>query len=164
MSDSPILSKDIYKQIYDASNDAIILLDKDKFLDCNQATLDIFGYKAKAEFINKHPSEHSPARQADGSDSGPASAEHIKKAYQDGRDFFEWIHRRGDKTNFYADVLIARVTVDKKDFLQATVRDVSDRKEKERASEKINEVMVGRELKMIELKKKIKELEKQLKK
>ena len=38
----------------------------DFFFDCNPATLKVFGYPTRDEFLGKHPAEVSPPRQADG--------------------------------------------------------------------------------------------------
>ena len=75
-------------------------------------------------------------------------------------------NKKLDGQEFPATVLLTRMEIDGKQFLQATVRDISEQKKREEEFknkveelEKINKIMIGRELKMVELKEKIKKLE-----
>ena len=53
----------------------------------------------------------------------------------------------------------AAIHIKDKDYIEGIFRDISKQKEKEETLEKTNRLMVGRELKMLELKKRILELE-----
>jgi protein-histidine pros-kinase len=121
-----------FRNLFEASADAVMLLDTDKFLDCNGATLKIFGCKDRTEFLGKHPSELSPPNQADGTSSRDLADQRIKTAFEDGRNFFEWTHLRVDTgETFPAEVLLNTVEVNGALILQAVVRDVSQRKRAE---------------------------------
>lgn len=120
-----------YHALFEMSDDANMTLDKEGFLDCNQATIEMFGYKNKAEFIGQHPSAISPPYQADGTDSRIAADQRIETAYQQGKNFFEWTHRRANGEDFPAEVLLTPMTLNGKDVLQAIVRDISSRKQTE---------------------------------
>ncbi|MCX5657499.1 MAG: PAS domain S-box protein, partial [Candidatus Omnitrophica bacterium] len=124
-------SREEFKAIYEGSNDAIMLLDKKGFFDCNKRTLEIFGFNTKEEFKEIHPSDVSPQLQPDGQDSYASSAEHIQKAYQKGIEHFEWVHRHKNGTDFMADVLLTAFEYHGKTVLQAVVRDITERKEAE---------------------------------
>ncbi len=117
-----------YRRVFETSNDAIMLLDREKFFDCNDATLKVFGYSTRKEFLGKHPSEVSPPYQANGTDSRIAADEKIATAFQQGRNFFEWIHRRADGTDFPAEVLLTPMDFHGQQVLQATVRNITLRK------------------------------------
>ncbi|MHB9139853.1 MAG: PAS domain-containing protein, partial [Victivallaceae bacterium] len=116
-----------YRALFESSRDAIMMLDRSGFLDCNKATLDLFGFSSKEQFIKKHPSELSTVTQSDGQDSFAAAMNHIEKAYRTGNDFFEWIHIRGDGAPFNAEVMLSRIEHQARTVLQATVRDISRR-------------------------------------
>ena len=55
---------DTYRELFERSADAILILDGDRFVDCNQATVEMLRYRDKAELLRTHPSELSPPRQS----------------------------------------------------------------------------------------------------
>jgi len=117
-----------YRRVFESSNDAMMLLDSEKFIDCNGATLKVFGYSTREQFLGKHPGQVSPPLQAPGRASRDAADEKIATAFRDGRNFFEWLHQRADGTVFPADVLLTPLDYHGQKVLQATVRDISPRK------------------------------------
>ena len=117
-----------HRTLFESSTDAVMLLDKKAFFDCNEATLHIFGCKLRNEFLEKHPSELSPPIQPDGTDSMTLANKRIATAYKKGANQFEWMHRRLDGSDFPAEVWLTRMKLDGKDVLQATVRDITKRK------------------------------------
>ena len=125
-----------YYTLFEMSNDANMTLNKEGFIDCNQAMLDMFCYASKEELLGRHPSEISPPFQADGTESHVAVDEHIATAYQEGRNFFEWTHRRANGEDFPAEVLLTPMTLDGRKMLQASVRDITSRKQAEQALER----------------------------
>jgi PAS domain S-box-containing protein len=122
-----------YRSLFESSNDAIMLLDSERFFDCNEATLRVFGYSTREELLGKHPSDVSPPVQADGRDSRKAADGRIADALRTGRSYFEWRHQRADGTIFPADVLLTPLEYRGQKVLQATVRDISERKRAEAA-------------------------------
>jgi len=117
-----------FRSIFETSNDAIMLLDEKGFIDCNTATKIVFGSSSKDAFLGKHPAQWSPEIQPDGRDSMELANERIATALREGRNFFEWKHRRANGEEFYAEVLLTTLRLKGKDVLQATVRDISERK------------------------------------
>jgi len=128
-----------YRALYEASNDAIMLLGRDGFFDCNTRTLVMFGLADKAAFIGKHPGELSPPIQADGRRSIEVAQAWIERALVTGSERFEWTHRRADGRTFPADVLLSAFDDEGRLALQATVRDITERKEAEAAMQAAKE-------------------------
>jgi PAS domain S-box-containing protein len=124
-------SEEKFRKGFESSNDAMMLLDEKEFFDCNRATLKVFGYATREEFCGKHPSEVSPPTQADRKDSRQAADEQIAVAFREGRNFFEWTHRRINGEDFPAEVLLTPVEIGGRKAIQATVRDISERKQAE---------------------------------
>ena len=116
------------RAIYEGSNDAVMLLTEKGFFDCNPRTLQMFGLRSREEFVHYHPAELSPPTQPDGRPSLEAAMEHIQAAFRNGIDRFEWMHRRKNGEDFPAEVLLSACNYGKKRVLQATVRDITDRK------------------------------------
>ncbi|GEM_PF-1289559 len=124
------------RAIYEGSNDAIMLLNARGFFDCNSYTLKLFGVASKEEFIRFHPADLSPAQQPDGQDSQTASQQKIQIAYQQGHIRFEWVHRRVTGENFPAEVLLSAFEYGGEQVLQATVHDITERKQLEQRMRK----------------------------
>ncbi|MEZ4452732.1 MAG: PAS domain S-box protein [Nannocystaceae bacterium] len=114
-----------YEWIFNASNDAIMLLDHRGFFECNARTVEMFGLTDKSTFVGRHPADLSPELQADGTPSRVAAAVLIEEAFARGATRFEWTHRRGDGSEFPADVLLSSVDLAGERILQATVRDIT---------------------------------------
>lgn len=124
-------SEAVFKAVFEGANDALMLLDEKGFFDCNPRTLEMFGFTGKEEFRKVHPADISPPNQPDGKESFPAAQERIKTAYEQGSNRFEWEHRRTNGEDFPAEVLLSAFTLKGKKVLQATVRDISIRKQAE---------------------------------
>ena len=120
-----------FRSLYEATSDAVMLLDENEFFDCNPATLKIFGCSNKKEFYGKHPSEFSPLFQPNGQDSASLATERMNAAMQTGSCRFDWVHKRLDGSEFSAEVLLNAMEINGQKFLQAVVRDITDRKRDE---------------------------------
>ncbi len=128
-----------FRAYYEANSDAIMTLDGRGFLDCNAATLRLFGCANRAEFLAKHPGELSPPLQPCGTDSITLADERIATALKRGYLRFEWVHRRIDSGEpFPAEVLLQPLELDGQALLQAVVRDITDRKRIELALRETN--------------------------
>ncbi|MEA3514925.1 MAG: hypothetical protein U9R34_05590 [Nanoarchaeota archaeon] len=161
-----------YKNIYESSKDAIMILEPPswKFTAGNPSAVKLFGGKNEAEFLKNTPEDLSPKSQPDGKSSKIKAREMINLAMTKGDAFFDWKHKKMNKKEFHAKVLLTKFQKCRKYVLQATVRDITKEVEltekiikNTKELEKFNAFAVDRELKMIELKKRIKELEKLLK-
>lgn len=120
------------RTLYDSTSDAVMLLNKKGFFDCNKSTLKIFGCATLEEFCAMHPADLSPTRQPCGTDSMELSSQHIATAIDNGSLSFEWVHKRADTGNsFPAEVLLSAMHLDGELVLQAVVRDITKRKEAE---------------------------------
>lgn len=129
-------SEERFRTLYESSRDAIMTLTSDQgFLGGNPATVALFGCRDEKEFDLLSPSDVSPEFQPDGRSSVDKAQEMMRLALENGSHFLEWTHRRVDGTEFFADVLLTRMEIAGKTLLQATVRDITKRKELEEALE-----------------------------
>jgi len=117
-----------YRALFEGSSDAVMIVDDGRFTDCNGATLKMFGYAGKAEFASLHPADVSPPCQSSGVDSATTASQHMATALKLGTDRFEWIHRRRTGEVFPAEVWLTAIQLDGRRVLQATVRDITERK------------------------------------
>lgn len=123
-----------YQLLFDSSRDALMTVAPPSWLftTANQATLQMFGASSVGEFIALGPWNVSPESQPDGRLSSEKAQEMIAIAMREGSHFFEWTHQRLDGQPFNANVLLTRMAVGGDVFLQATVRDITERKQMER--------------------------------
>ncbi|MDO9217058.1 MAG: PAS domain S-box protein [Lacisediminimonas sp.] len=128
-----------FRSIYEGSNDAIMLLTDKGFFDCNPRTLELFGLNDKDEFLFLHPSQLSPPFQPDGRDSFSAANEKIEAGFSRGCGHFEWLHQRKNGEIFPAEVSFTAFTYQGHRVLQATMRDITERKRAEAAILQLNE-------------------------
>jgi PAS domain S-box-containing protein len=120
-----------FRSLYEATSDAVMLLDDREFFDCNCATLQMFGCSNKELLYGRHPGEFSPPFQPNGQDSSSILKHRIAAAMQTGSCRFDWVHRRIDGSEFPAEVLLNAVEINGKKMIQAVVRDITDRKRDE---------------------------------
>jgi PAS domain S-box-containing protein len=120
------------RTLYDSTTDSVALIDEKGYFDCNLATLKMFGCPTKEEFCIKNPADFSPEFQANGVSSVSMVQQQNAIALEKGINHFEWIHRRADTgENFDAEVLLNTMLLDGRQVLQATVRDITERKKAE---------------------------------
>jgi PAS domain S-box-containing protein len=124
-----------YRHLFEDTRDALMVFDREGYLDCNERALELFGIDSVDGFLEYTPWELSPSEQPDGRDSQEAALKHVEAAFQEGEAFFEWTHQRADGTTFPAEVKLSRFEYDGDPALHAMVRDITERKEYEHAIE-----------------------------
>jgi PAS domain S-box-containing protein len=124
-----------FRGLFQSSGDALMTLAPPSwsFTSGNPAAIAMFRGEDEADFTSRGPWELSPERQPDGRASADKAREMIESAMRDGSNSFEWTHKRLDGEEFSAEVLLTRTEAAGAMFLQATVRDVSERKKAEAA-------------------------------
>jgi len=125
------VAPDTYRALFEQSADAILIIDGETFVDCNQATVDMLRYDSKEELLRTHPSQLSPPTQPDGRDSYTKANEMIATAFERGSHRFEWDHRRADGEVFPVEVLLTAVPYGEGSILHVVWRDITERKQLE---------------------------------
>lgn len=121
-----------FKTLFESANDAIFILQDDIFIDCNEKTAQMLA-TSKDQIIGKSLLFFSPELQPDGHSSASKAKDKIKKTLNFEPQFFEWQHKRLDGVLFDVEFSLKKIEYHNDVFLQAIVRDITERK----ASEKI---------------------------
>ncbi|MFW5965553.1 MAG: PAS domain S-box protein, partial [Halodesulfurarchaeum sp.] len=127
-----------YRNLFESARDAVMVFDRESYLDYNQRALELFGYESGAAFLDTNPCERSPPTQSDGRDSREKALEHIERAFEEGEAFFEWTHQRTDGTTFPSEVKLSRFEYEGEAVLHALIRDITERKAYESELEELN--------------------------
>ena len=117
-----------YREIFEKAVDAVLIIKNGVFVDCNEATLKIFGYNTKQSLLNVHPSKLSPKTQFDGENSYEKAEEMMNIALEKGSHRFRWDHQQKNGHIFPAEVSLTRIDDFKnKPTIHTVIRDITDR-------------------------------------
>ena len=96
-------------------------------LSCNQATVSLFRLNDKWDFLDGFD-DFSPEYQPCGRKSDEFSREYVARAFDEGFQRFEWIHRTMDKEILPVEVTLVRVSHRDEFIVAAYVRDLREHK------------------------------------
>ena len=154
--------------LFQDSPESYFVLENNSFTDCNKAVEQMFGF-SHAEIIGHGPEIISPEKQPDGRLSSQVAIEKIALAFATGKVTFEWKHRRKNGQEFWALISLVSTMLDGRPIILASCRDIDERKlaadrlaDLLSETERVNRLMAGREDRVLELKKEVNKLSREL--
>ena len=120
-------SENRYRTLFDSANDAILIMQDSRVIECNQKALEMFTC-SREQIIGQAPYEFSPSHQPDGSQSSEKALTKIAEALNGKSDIFEWQHLRFNGEAFDAEVSLSLIEIESENFVQGILRDISVRK------------------------------------
>ena len=126
-------SDERYRTLFENAGDGILILERDRFIDCNARSLEMFGCSKREDIIGFPPYKFSPTNQPNGRNSIEFAIEKISSALSGLPQCFEWLHTKLDGTSFPAEVTLNKVESGGRVLLQAIVRDITERRQTELA-------------------------------
>ncbi len=137
-----------YKTLYADAGDALFILEVDPenmawCIECNQRTLRLFGCE-RSDIIGKTSDLISPEIQPDGISSREKAFELTKLVMKGHSQSFLWLHHRFDNQKpFWVEVNLSSLTLGgKSNYMQAVVRDISERKKAEKENEELQAQLI----------------------
>ena len=124
--------KDAFELLFNKSPDGILLIDGDYIFQANQQISDIFGYENKDDFMGMNIRQVFPRLQP----NGVSSLQEIymmrdKVLFGDSEIRREWLLKKVDKTLFWAEIILTKIVLNRRNMLYLICRDISDKKEME---------------------------------
>ncbi len=117
-----------YQSLFELSGDALSILDLEtgRFIECNQAAIEMHGVESEKNFLNLTPDQLSPEFQPNGKPSAELAIERIQKTFSEGPQVFEWIHSRLDGSTFPCLVSLSAIPLADRKLVLAIGRDISN--------------------------------------
>ena len=133
-----------FRELYEKSGDAILIIKNGIFVDCNESTVKMLNYNSKNEFLNTHPSKLSPKSQPDGQLSVIKADQMMALSVKNGTHRFEWMHIKSNGEIFPVEVLLTSISNEPNNkVIHCVWRDITKRKNVEheliKAKEKAEE-------------------------
>jgi len=129
-----------FRELFEKSKDAVLILKNGKFVECNKATVDLLKYNNKNEILNLHPSELSPSLQPDGKNSVKEADKLMSIALKNGGHRFEWNHTKSNGVIFPVEVLLTAISNKPNNkVIHVVLRDITERKIAEDKLNNLNE-------------------------
>ena len=143
--------------LFDSSPDSISILDEHgNYVDCNEATLKIFGIPSKEKLLQLKPSDMSPELQYNNQLSSEQVQKNVAIAFEKGMCKFEWIHKRVDTgIAFDTEVVMSVVYLNSRPYIYGVVRDITKIKKAQQELKEIQDkqrLIIEKEVKELTLK------------
>ena len=122
-----------FRTLFDSANDGLHLMDEDKFIECNNTAVEIYGCDEKSDMIGRSPLDFSPEKQPDGQLSSLKAKEYINAALLGEPQRFYWKHIQKNGTPIDVEVSLNNVVLSNKTYILAMERDITQRMKAESA-------------------------------
>ncbi|OWW22694.1 EAL domain-containing protein [Noviherbaspirillum denitrificans] len=118
----------LFRTLFEASNDGVILINNDRVTDINRAAIRQFALPAAPTEADVELDRLQPERQPDGTLSAPALRARLDESLKSGPQRFEWHFRSSDGHEFPAELAIDVALLGERRTVQLTIRDITRRK------------------------------------
>jgi len=125
-----------YRTLFESMDAAVLLMRGAECIDCNAATLDLFGAQCREEILGKTPLDFAPEYQPNGMRSVDMVQQNVELALRNGTHAFEWLSSRVTGEPLYLDVRFTPFALGDGDVFQCIAIDISERKAAEEALRK----------------------------
>lgn len=125
-------SEEAFRTLFERSTDPSLIIKDGKFIQCNQAALQLLGIQDVGTIVGRPPEILSPMVQPCGTPSEEKSRRMITRAQVSGFHRFEWVHLKANGTPFEVEVMLTAMKVNGADVIHVIWREITERKDSER--------------------------------
>ncbi|RPD47856.1 PAS domain S-box protein [Hymenobacter sediminis] len=103
------ISEERFRILFNRSEDGMLLMRDNRFVDCNEAALRLLGLGTKEELLGRHAAAYSPEKQPNGLFSTLQANAYWEEALRKGYCRFEWCRMRTTGEEFWEDILLTAI-------------------------------------------------------
>ncbi|PKL57961.1 MAG: hypothetical protein CVV34_04800, partial [Methanomicrobiales archaeon HGW-Methanomicrobiales-5] len=120
-------SEERYRTLFEKASDAIFMLERGVFVDCNTQALEFFGC-TREQLIGSRPGDYSSVILPDSGQPAEKNSGFLHDVLQGESGISEWRYQRKDGRVFDVEINLTRLDTKEKDLVLAVIRDSSERK------------------------------------
>src|SRR4051794_7154405 len=128
----PIASDGRYMAVWERAADAMVFLDRDGLLDCNEAALRLLGWDTTGAVLGRPLADFTPTLQPHGQSSWECISAQMDIVLAEGQSRFECQLKCSDGSLFVVDARLHRIEIGGGQVAHAGLRDITARWESER--------------------------------
>ncbi len=117
-----------FRLLVERCPDAVLILDGERFVDCNQAAVALMRCETREQLLALRPAQLSPERQPDGLPSAEKAEALALAALAEGSSRFEWTYRRPSGEEFPVEVTLVAIPAGGRQVLFTLWRDLREQK------------------------------------
>lgn len=118
-------SEERYRSIFNNLPDPVMIIDGGHYIDSNEAACELFGVTSKAALSGLKPTDLSPEKQSDGTDSAVCAMRILDETLAAGKNRFQWVFRKCNGELFYAEVVLSLYHYQGKSMIYSVIRDIT---------------------------------------
>ena len=122
---NPQLRNEVFGLVFENASDAMLVLSDGRFIECNNAAVEMMGLESKEDIHGKSPADFSPFRQPDGSISEDKAHSMLRIASSSGSVSFEWLHTTKNGATLRVEVRVIHVIVKGEAFFLVFWKDIT---------------------------------------
>ncbi len=120
-----------FRTLFDKSSDAVLVFDGERYMDCNEAAVELLGFNSKAALLSAEPESFHPDRQPDGRRSVDVEREMFAAVRTKGEHRYEWVCRTRPGKEVWVEVVLTLIPYAGREVLYMVWRDITVRKGEE---------------------------------
>jgi len=125
------LNNKIYFELFEESQNGILIYENNRLIDCNNYAVEMFGYKDRVELVNLPFDKLSPIYQDNNENSNLKYQNMMALCLDDGINRFDWMFITSLNKIFWVEIILKKINIDNTTYIYASIRDIGERKKLE---------------------------------